>query len=463
MKSWIRKVSLMAGVLAVGVSAQAAVYYHQGKISVVRSKDSQLNVRFSGASVALVELRINGLSVGTKKLSQIQSSGEAAFDFELDSLHDGDNQVEVRLFDSEGKMVGSESSVISTQVEAGPVFLSSPKGGATTQGAVEISVGFGREFKSVFVSFFVDNQFRAMSNAAPYSYIWDTTGDANGWHEVEAWVVEEGSTTFKTRKTKIFVNNPGGRTERVLPKTIPVNNTTKVATGLEAGIKAAGTTSGAAAAGIAANMAPSIAVGRTVNNQVNSGAVGTTAGLKVAKSTQAASLAAGMKLTVPSLSVLATAKPPVKKPIKTLPKVVVETATTKTATGTKLAVTQGTRLPNLATYTILLSGKPVTFDVAPRVVDGIPLTPFRHLFEQAGGEVKWDNLDKSVHASGMGKEVSFKIGETSAWVNKLNVKLEIAPFLERGRSVVPLSFISDTLNVKVDYDPTTGHVLITKK
>jgi hypothetical protein len=35
--------------------------------------------------------------------------------------------------------------------------------------------------------------------------------------------------------------------------------------------------------------------------------------------------------------------------------------------------------------------------------------------------------------------------------------------LERGRTIVPLSFIRDSLNVEVEYDPSTGHVLITTK
>jgi hypothetical protein len=41
--------------------------------------------------------------------------------------------------------------------------------------------------------------------------------------------------------------------------------------------------------------------------------------------------------------------------------------------------------------------------------------------------------------------------------------METAPYIDRGRTIVPLSFIDDALNVNVDYDKETGHVLITSK
>src|SRR5208283_6046347 len=78
----------------------------------------------------------------------------------------------------------------------------------------EISVGFNKTFANSFVSFFIDNQLRSMSNTPPFSYIWDTSRDANGWHEVESWLVDNSNTTYRTKKIRIFVNNPSGHTIR---------------------------------------------------------------------------------------------------------------------------------------------------------------------------------------------------------------------------------------------------------
>ena len=43
-----------------------------------------------------------------------------------------------------------------------------------------------------------------------------------------------------------------------------------------------------------------------------------------------------------------------------------------------------------------------------------------------------------------------------------SVCLKALPFLERGRTIVPLSFINGALSFKVEYDAKTNHVLITK-
>lgn len=459
--NWFRKLGVLAGAFVVAASSSAAVI-HQGKIAIVRSKETSLNVRFSGANVALVEIRLNGQSIGTRKLAATQNEGELGFELDLAALHDGDNQIEVRLFDADGKMVGSESTTLGAQAANGPIYLTSPKPGATVNGAVEINVGFGRDFKNVFVSFFVDNQFRAMVNSAPYSFIWDTRGDANGWHEVEAWVVDENSNTLKTKKAKIMVNNPGGRTDRVVPKATPVdvkpigNPTNTGVSGAEAGLKAGATSAAATAAMQAAGAAPTIAVGRPSSNPKSNPQTAANAGIKVGKTVPSAS--AGAKLTLPTIGSTAP-KISNTQPIRTLPKV----SDANNLATTTLSIAKGTRLPNVGTYAILLNAKPVKFDVMPRVVNGIPLTPFRHLFEEAGGEVKWDNLAKSVAAQGMGKEIWFQVGSMDAKVNSLPVKLEVAPFIERGRTVVPLSFIRESLNVEVEYDAASGHVLITRK
>jgi hypothetical protein len=53
------------------------------------------------------------------------------------------------------------------------------------------------------------------------------------------------------------------------------------------------------------------------------------------------------------------------------------------------------------------------------------------------------------------------IGDLNATVNELSVKMEAVPYLDRGRTIVPLSFLRDALKVNVDYDKKTNHVLIT--
>src|SRR6185436_3590110 len=107
-----------------------------------------------------------------------KNSGETTFTLNLASLKAGDNRVEIRLFDKAGQLLASETSTVTTEGEAkGPIFLTSPKMGATVQGKVDIKLGFGHEMKNSYVSFFIDNQFKSISNVPPFEFNWDTSKD----------------------------------------------------------------------------------------------------------------------------------------------------------------------------------------------------------------------------------------------------------------------------------------------
>jgi hypothetical protein len=454
---------LLAG--AIVMSAAANAFYYDATVSIDRALNSPtLTVRYTGATVALVELRVNGVSVGTRTISSTKNAGETNFTLDLAALRAGDNEVEVRLFDKAGKLVGTQNSSIATEDGTqGPVFLSTPKVGATVMGPVEIKLGFGRAMRNVYVSFFIDNQFKSMINNPPFSMLWDTATETNGWHEVEAWVIDDSSTTFKTKKIKVFVNNPGGNTVREKP--VEQGKDPKVEVKPE----------------------PKKVDLRAKSNPVGKGSTsGDAAGMKDPKGSKSAPVGSGVKTTEPGTNGLVSGNP-----LKVSVGSAVGTKGTKmpgayaagpkhlTPTGTRVAVAvpsntvtsatrmiqvnYGQKLPNLPTYSIILNSQYVEFDVNPRVTDGVPLTPFRHLIERAGGEVNWDNGSKIVDAKSEGHEIWIKIGDRYAKINSLPVKLEMAPFIERGRTIVPLSFIKSSLDVNIDFDPTTGHVLITSK
>jgi len=167
-----------------------------------------LTVRYNGGAIALVELRLNGVSIATRSVSEKDTSGETNFAIDPASLKDGENTVEVRVFDGAGKLVATEKSSLSVSREAnGPVFLVKPKQGSTVQGPVELALGFKHQMRNVYVSFFVNDEFKSLKNFPPYTYLWDTSKEPNGWHEVQAWVVDDMNSTFKTERLRVFVNN----------------------------------------------------------------------------------------------------------------------------------------------------------------------------------------------------------------------------------------------------------------
>lgn len=446
MKFWM-KWSVIAGVMLVAAGSQA--FYYDTKILIDRAINSPtFTVRYNGTHAATVELRINGVSIGTRNVNAAQTSGETNFLIDLSALSAGDNDVEVRLFDKDGKIVGTEKTKItSDNTDTSVVRLNGLKNGQTVMGPVEIKVGFGRELRNVYVSFFVNKEFKGMTNYPPYSYVWDSTRVPNGWHDIEAWVVDDTSSTFKSQTYRVFVNNPGGETPRRTVDTTPAI-APKVNTTGAAPIKNANT-AGTAAVTSAMTTAPKTGAAAVVPT-VTTAIVGQSSGIKPATTPTPAT--AGGRVVAPGIN---------KTPIKTT---INSTATglnpVLTATSV-ISIQRGQRLPNIGTFAIIMNSHVVKFDVQPRVQDGIPLTPLRHLLEDAGGEVKWTNESKSLNAKADGREIYVRIGDKLAKINDIAIELELAPFIEKGRTIVPLSFLREVLNVEIDYDPKTGHVVIT--
>lgn len=476
MNFWnIKSISVTAVAAALATSAIAVPL--DAKITIDRALgNSTLTIKYSGASANLAELRLNGESLGTRTLASDKSAGETNFTLNPADLKDGENTVEVRLFDRTGRTVGVQKQIILAEQSSGSaVFMAKPKLGQTVLGIVEVQIGFNASLKNTYVSYFVDGQFKGMTNYPPYSLNWDTSKETNGWHEVEAWAVDESSNTYKTRKVRLFVNNPSGRTDRT-----GVEEATPVANGVS------GSTFVVAPSGM-----KSVKLGRpTVAGAMTAGVTPKTT-MAAAKSGASAkptavpkAVVAGPKLMMPTGTRVAAAKPLVKPAVKTVvakaTKQIVNLGAVKTATvagstasvnaavgamrtAATLAISKGTRLPNVGTFAVALNSKFVNFDVAPRVENGIPMTPFRHLFEAAGGKVKWENLTKSVTASADGSQIMILIGDPNAKVNELSIKMEAIPYLERGRTIIPVSFLRDALKVEVEYDKATNHVLITTK
>lgn len=466
---------VVAGVAALAASATA--FSLDPQIMIDRALNSPtLTVRYTGVTATLVELRVNGESVATRTVGASKNSGETNFTINLTDLKDGDNEVEIRLFDRTGRLVAHDKTNISTEQSLqGPVFLTAPKIGSTVQGPVEIKLGFGQELRNTYVSFFVDGSFKSISNVPPFEYLWDTSIETNGWHELEAWAIDDSNTTHKTRKVRVFVNNPGGRTDRkgvpssvdLTPSKNPIRSTG--VTGNEAGLRTMTTAKNGKAAvnGTTGEVVPTVVVNTLAKSNKIRVVVSPSAGLKpmtqfkpIATSVQHMT-PTGVRVATPRV-VTAKAKPVivVQKSVKTIPSAVLNTVAT---TPSLISISHGTRIPNIGSFAVVLDTQFVNFDVPTRVDNGVPMTPFRHLIEKAGGTVKWEHSSKSLRAVAEGHGMFLKIGDKLAKIDQAPLTLELAPYIDRGRTIVPVSFLRDALKVDVDYDKETGHVLITHR
>lgn len=473
---------LKAGLVSLAmISAMGAAnaFTRLPDVAIERAMNGQMiTVRFSHNNARLIELKVNDVSVGTRAVNGA-SEDSTAFRLDPATFEDGKNKVEAFIYDQIGNLIAVESTKMDIDATVdSPVMISTPKNGSTVQGLVEMKLDLKRPFGKIIASFMVDGEWKAIRNYSPYTYVLDTETLSNGWHEIQALVVDENNVTWKSRKHRIFVNNPGGRTERATPAVTPVTaaapKVAPVAATLagntySATVSKAGTTKFMGVATPAATMTSARMLTPTGKRVlVSPKVVKTPVTPKNSKTLPAVSVTPG-KTSAPSAAKVSVApvKPtPVKTTVKVQPKVAPVKTTPVAAVNSAssmVRVQSGLRLNFDGNLKIAFEGKAVKFDVQPRVQDGVALSPFRHLYEAQGGKVKWNNSSKSLSARGGSTDVSLAIGSRYATLGNKKYSLEMMPFIERGRTIVPLSFMSSALNVNVDVDTKTGHVLITKK
>lgn len=102
-------------------------------------------------------------------------------------------------------------------------------------------------------------------------------------------------------------------------------------------------------------------------------------------------------------------------------------------------------------YRVRLNGAYLLFDQAPVNHGGRVLVPMRGIFEALGAEVSWN--DKTKTATGIlgGRQVSLTVGETTAYADGSVIELDVPAVIVNGRTLVPVRFIAESLNAKVDW------------
>jgi len=90
---------------------------------------------------------------------------------------------------------------------------------------------------------------------------------------------------------------------------------------------------------------------------------------------------------------------------------------------------------------LYVNGERLQTDVAPILVDGRTLVPVRCLFEAFNASVEWIEETEQVIINSADTSIILKISSEVAFVNSSVIKLDVAPILENGRTLVPVRFI----------------------
>ncbi|MEZ4812079.1 MAG: stalk domain-containing protein [Caldisericia bacterium] len=95
-------------------------------------------------------------------------------------------------------------------------------------------------------------------------------------------------------------------------------------------------------------------------------------------------------------------------------------------------------------------------DTAPMIRHDRTFIEIRSVTEKVGAEISWIANERAVVIKGLkGEDIKLKIGNPVAIVNGEEVQIDdagIIPFIENGRTMLPLRFVSESLGLVVSWD-----------
>lgn len=109
---------------------------------------------------------------------------------------------------------------------------------------------------------------------------------------------------------------------------------------------------------------------------------------------------------------------------------------------------------------ISIDKKIKTMENAPYVKNNNTMIPVRYVVEALGIDITWDDNRKQALMYGIGKTMVVKANSKEAMVDNKKVILPTTPEMKNGRLIVPLRFITESFECKVDWDKDTKMITI---
>jgi len=113
--------------------------------------------------------------------------------------------------------------------------------------------------------------------------------------------------------------------------------------------------------------------------------------------------------------------------------------------------------------TVKIDGKPVIFDTAPQIIRGRVMVPLRAISDLSGAAVDWNAARRTVTIDKGGSKIILTTGSDRAIHNGRQVFLDSPVVLVKGRSLVPLRFISESMGYGVTWDGNKRRVTLTSR
>lgn len=115
------------------------------------------------------------------------------------------------------------------------------------------------------------------------------------------------------------------------------------------------------------------------------------------------------------------------------------------------------KAPDIMVYA---DGQNIAFDVKPELLNNRTMVPVRKTIEFLGAKVFWDNTNQEILIKKDNEEVLLTIGDKAVLKDGKQLTLDSAPYVENGRTLVPLRFLSEAFGYHVDWDQQIFSVII---
>ena len=117
--------------------------------------------------------------------------------------------------------------------------------------------------------------------------------------------------------------------------------------------------------------------------------------------------------------------------------------------------------PRMDGILVQVDGEQVIFpDGKPQTMSGRTLVPMRAIFEALGAEVEWSKELRTITARRDQTFIEMTVGEKLVRKNGAEILLDVAPMIRNKSTLVPLRFVAEALDAKVDYDVASKTIRI---
>lgn len=102
-------------------------------------------------------------------------------------------------------------------------------------------------------------------------------------------------------------------------------------------------------------------------------------------------------------------------------------------------------------FKVIALGNELQFDVPPQVINGRTLIPLRKVTEALGAKIDYNGEARMVTIELSNKRIQLVLDSADATVNGNSVKLDVPAMVVDGRTLVPLRFVSESLDKAVGF------------